>query len=89
MRHVHPFAQVADVYQVMRHPGELGRRGLGRADVGAAVEEQRVARHDLRAVGLRPAERQLGLADGGATGEDVKDARHGAMQHTRPPRRKA
>jgi hypothetical protein len=59
--------RVVRVDQVMRHGGPLGRRGFGRADVHAAVDQRRVDADDLQRQLLRQRQRGTGLADAGGT----------------------
>ena len=62
--------RVGDVDHVVRHALHFLRRGLGRADVHAAVDLHRVGRDDLAAEPLREHDAQRGLARGGRAGND-------------------
>ena len=66
------FRGVGDVDHVVRHALHLFRRGLGRADVHAAVDLHRVGRDDLAAEPLRERHAERGLARGGRAGDDDK-----------------
>ena len=66
------FRGIGDVDHVVRHALHLFRRGLGRADVHAAVDLHRVGRDDLAAEPLRKRHAERGLARGGRAGDDDK-----------------
>ena len=66
------FRGVGDVDHMMRHALHLFRRGLGRADVHAAVDLHRVGRDDLAPEPLRERHAERGLARGGRAGDDDK-----------------
>jgi hypothetical protein len=60
---------VADVDQVVRDGGEFGCRGLGGADVHAAVHQRRIDADDLHVVALRDRQRGRRLAAGRGAGQ--------------------
>ena len=53
-----------------RHPGQLRRLRLGRAEVEVPVHRLRVGADDLRAQPLRQLDGQLGLPGAGRAGDD-------------------
>ena len=66
---------IENVDEVVRHPGALGERRLGGADVEPAVDLQRVGVDDLSAQSLGESERQRALSRCGRT-DDGDDPGH-------------
>jgi hypothetical protein len=58
------FGRLTDVDQVVRHGRALGRRGLGGADVQAAIDQGRVDADDFHRHPLGQRQRQRALAAG-------------------------
>jgi hypothetical protein len=68
--------RIDQVDQVVRHLRALDGRGLGRADVHAAVHQRRVHAHDFRGQARSEPHRQRRLAARGRPEERERDRRH-------------